>query len=346
MAAKLLVENWKNYIIQEQNRIPQKRISVEIVEKIFKYFHVSRRKLHAERFVFNPRVPKNPMDAEDDFTDRISLGMEIKASIDAAGHWTRDDLYVYAGDLVEIQIDDIDIYDLQNRHPKCPSSKDNPYGESFSFRQWLLSLSEGEKRLVTRYYGISPELMDQYLKARWDEAFAIRTKLEKQGGKAKQFIEMIYGKPKLLPPKLKEKFYGCVPDAMETDEKWSLDDITLHYIGVYDNGEIRLSKYARELFAALDLEELNLEENPYLKNIIKIKEILLKWAKNQKRNLSDKEWDMIYDTLESIGMKNNEIDNFIDAGTEARYKYLPRKERQESMQDFLVFLNQIDKLVS
>jgi len=172
-------------------------IQIEVLDKIFKYFHLSSQILNKKKFTFNPRVPADPWGdglhtTEDDFTKRISLAPSIDKAVEALElQGTKvGQIHVYAVDTVKIPDDDIEVLHTKQQVKKCPSSPNNKYGPNFDLRRWLVAKTE-----------ISPSDVEG---------------------------------PNDLPPKLRNQFYGCVPDAGATDEKWSLADVSMYYMGVLD----------------------------------------------------------------------------------------------------------------
>lgn len=168
-------------------------IQPEVLEKIFKYFHLSFKLLDKEKFTFNPRTPISPWsdgkhNTEDDFTKRISLASSIEDSLEALEASVKAKMHVYAVDTIKMPDDDIDVVHTRLKIKKCPKSQDNAYGPKFQLAKWLRAKTE-----------IDPK--------------------------------SIYG-PADLPSKLRNQFFGCVPDAEITDEKWSLEDVSMYYIGL------------------------------------------------------------------------------------------------------------------
>ena len=82
----------------------RRSISLSEVEALFKYFHVSKKKLNDnEPFVFNPRIPNRPYKhqgyvIEDDFTQRISLASKVTEAAEAVMAEDGDVYWVYAAE--------------------------------------------------------------------------------------------------------------------------------------------------------------------------------------------------------------------------------------------------------
>jgi hypothetical protein len=246
-------------------------------EKIFKYFHLSRRRLGKETFVFNPRVPKTPMDAEDDFTKRVSLAPTIDKAYEALG--VGGDFHVYAGDVKSIDTDDIETISLKAHFPKCPKSKKNPYGENFLGIAWLLSLSDEELSPLFREYKVKKQhyllfreivvdaLPYHHAVRRRGLGAVSRKALKKAENDPKQhpLLNDLYnkardlikkfafgGEPKKLPKSLRDMFKMCVPDAKKTNEFWVTKNVELIYLGRRSYGDgIELSQGARIYLNAL-----------------------------------------------------------------------------------------------
>jgi len=215
------------------SNVPRKGAKViqkSYLEELFRFFHLSTIKLHKkdDTFTFNPRIPKNPFEdadgyvIEDDYTKRISLATTINDAIEAIGEPTVTHYHVYACDVESKLDDDIDAISLKMQLGRCDadlSTADNKYGRDFDMYKYL-------KRNV-----LSP---DKY-------------RPEKSIG------------PKDLPPRHKQKFFGCVPDADEHNEYWSIRDTTMYYIGVcsVDTSEnlVLLDKNGSNILSLIQQEE-------------------------------------------------------------------------------------------
>lgn len=215
-------------------------IPVSEIEEIFKYFHLSANKLNGNKpFTFNPRVPKNPFEndgrvIEDDFTKRISLATRIKDATDALSGVYSDFFYVYAADVESKVGDDVKAIPLDLKFEICKDNldtQDNKYGPEYDFRKFIKQYSDNPKL---------NKILDKW-KKRKDGDYELE--------------DVIYS-PKQLPPELKKKWYACVPDALETNEYWGLEDTKMYMLGTYEVGDdvIILTPEGRELIDSIENE--------------------------------------------------------------------------------------------
>ncbi len=237
-----------------------KWLSVERAESIFKFFHLSANFLDREVFTFTPRIPDTPFEddhgaiIEDDFTKRISLAPTIKDALNAIAH--NPPLYVYAVDFKETSSDDVDVIDVsQFDGPsyKTPEGKEQRYNINFTLGDYIEDRGGKETVVVNP----SHHAIGNY----WGNSFG----------------------PKKLKKPYKDEFRYAVPDARSTHEAWSLQPITMVYLGRLfgRDAEIMLSQYADELLTSKGL----LEEQMFgVSNLLN--EELLAYSFNQ-RNLLD-----------------------------------------------------------
>lgn len=219
-------------------------IPVSEIEEIFKYFHLSSTKLNGNQpFTFTKRVPKNPFEfdrrvIEDDFTKRISLATRIKDASDALNASPTDFFYVYAADVESRIGDDVKAIPLDLKFQICKKNldmEDNEYGQEYDFRKFLRKYSDNPKLNKT---------LDKWKKAKNDPFF------KNYGAE-----DIIYS-PAQLPTELKKKWYACVPDALETNEYWGLEDTKMYMLGTYEVGDdvIVLTPESRELLDSIENE--------------------------------------------------------------------------------------------
>jgi len=215
----ILFENFRNYLdkplmeaVIKKDAKSDNTISSMTLKKIFKYFHLSSERLNGNKpFRFTPRTPAIPYsDAEgnvieDDFTNRVSLAPSVEKALEALqlSSHQKTILYVYAVDFVEISDDDIPTISLKAHIKKCPRTNASPYGGNFNIRDWL----------------------------------------EEQPPSLARSFDYNFIAPSLLPPKWRNQFYGCVPDAKETQELWSVQPVKMYYLGQLSTGnKVSLSK--------------------------------------------------------------------------------------------------------
>lgn len=216
---KTLLENW-NRFLKENQQINNIRLSD--VEAIFKYFHVSKKKLNDnEPFVFNPKIPNKPYKhngyvIEDDFTERISLATKVKEAAEAVMAEDGDTYWVYAADIHSIASDDLNAVSLQVTLQQCRDnldSEDNQYGREYDFGKFLTKHSK------------EPELRKVVKRTKKEVGYLGKYHPED----AKDLINS----PNELPPKLKKQWFACVPDAEDTNEFWSLENTRMYLLGSY-----------------------------------------------------------------------------------------------------------------
>lgn len=202
-------------------------ITEKDIENIYKYFHLSSKRLdgnNEETFKFTKRKPRDPYEdgngdiIEDDFTKRVSLGSSIidccKALPYAGGF-----MYLYAIDLKKDNSDNIETLSMKDMLKHCPVG----YGEMFDMKDWILNLLPEEDR----------NIILKHLKSKYPDINLYD--VENYDSDDISFIH-----PGMLPEKYKKMFYACVPDADRTNEFWTLDNIEMQYIGEYniDTGEL------------------------------------------------------------------------------------------------------------
>jgi len=266
--------NWYKFLTEQHRK--QIYLSVRQLEGLFKVFHLSEQVLgdssYTGGFQFTPRVPRQPLFGEDNFTKRISLAPNINRAIYALDSLTGKDqkekpymvyrdYYVYAGDLKSDPSDDIDTIKLNVEMRRC--NKDLSYVDP-----------QGYKRKYSNFEhkaGIDAKP--------WDFFGYIRSVRKKEFGgfecgelsdseKRKKCFDL---GTKTTGPKglgdigredLQQKFYACVGDALETREEWALEPVTLYYIGKLDLEKGRV---------AVDEDSLNLITSKLRKDKIKPK---------------------------------------------------------------------------
>ena len=217
MKTELIVENWRRFLHEEELNLAYEYGITEpynekgdhvafagILRKIFKYFHLASFKLGEEDFTVNPRVPRGPMSGEDDFTERVSLAPSIERAIKSLelGGDSMIGYYVYAGDFLDIPDDDIPVFHTKKQIPKCPSYEEDDEEIKYGSPRWS-----------------------------WKKWLHYNFKDAKGKDLAKSIEARKYNSVDFLPKKFRQQFYGCVPDAKKTDEKWALQDIKLYHLG-------------------------------------------------------------------------------------------------------------------
>lgn len=201
------------------------------LEDIFKYFHLSSQELNmgSEKFTFTPRIPREPMEEEDNFTPRVSLGKTIDECI-VALDFNSIGLYVYAVDLKDKSEDDVDLFSTKERFPSCPSGPEsNKYGPKFNMYKYI----RYKYRKDMEKLGIDA-----------DTESSMYSNVGKFVG-LEDTKERLFGTGTRIP----KEFKGCVPDAEKTDEMWSTKDITMYYIGRIVGDVVALSETGKKIVA-------------------------------------------------------------------------------------------------
>ena len=198
---------YRKYLREARN---QAELDLETISDDYKYFHLSWDHFvideDGETFTFTPRIPMYPYGYEtgtfeDDFTPRVSLSSSIMGCLDALPDDYDGTWYVYGTKQAK------DIIFVQDYFDSCPDG----YGRDFNMLTWISSLSREEQDEIKNHL---------YPNVDWD--WDDDTYLEW----GEQMIT-----PADLPPKYRDLFYACVPDALQHDEYWSLEPITMDYLG-------------------------------------------------------------------------------------------------------------------
>lgn len=237
-------KSWYKFLLNEdEDEDPYlpgqtKYISVRQLEKLFKVFHLSSQRLSKQTdktFTFTPRVPSGPMTAEDNFTKRISLAPNINRAIfsltSKPAKYQKGETYfknsydVYAGDLKFDPTDDIPTIKLNVELKRC--NKDLTYttrsGKTMKYTDYRWYMPGFIDSLKRKEFGVNDcgDIVDDNLRRKCFKDLPISAidplDLENHGRED-----------------LRDKFYACVPDANRTREEWSLDPVTLYYIGRLD----------------------------------------------------------------------------------------------------------------
>jgi hypothetical protein len=182
----------------------QAELDLATISDDYQYFHLSWDRFvinkDGETFTFTPRVPTYPYgwesgSIEDDFTPRVSLSSSIMGCLDALPDDSDGTWYVYGTKQSK------DIISVQDYFEACPKG----YGRDFNLRNWINSLPQGDQKIIKDY----SEHLDMELSGTGTWGVNVSD----------------------LPPKYRDLFYACVPDALQHDEYWSLEPITMDYLG-------------------------------------------------------------------------------------------------------------------
>jgi len=231
----IINENKKNVgELYERLVDPSGMIYLSSLKKLFKYFHLSKYLIDG---TFSAKIPTTPFEdedgnvIEDDFTERISLATSIPNAMEAVGEFRK---HVYAVDIINFSGDDINTISLKKRLPICSKELSTPGNKfwaiqgdtTFSFYDWLTS----EKNIKTVAKSMGVKFHDNKcsyngLKFDLDELEDVI------GGDIRDDII----RPSELPSKLKQQWYGCVPDAEQSDEHWVEHNLKLYYLGTLKN---------------------------------------------------------------------------------------------------------------
>lgn len=173
---------------------------LEAVDWSFSGVHLSSKFLGKE-FTFTPRIPKNTYigpdgtTTEDDITPRISIAPSIRKAVDALqGSRPTPHFFVY----IVPKTEEDQLIDIDQNISDCPSG-------------------DKDKRIKPSQNPYGPD-------------FKLTTWLDADEPPVEKPSSL---KPSTLPPELGTQFKGCVPDAEETEEMWSVKPIRLIFVGVY-----------------------------------------------------------------------------------------------------------------
>ena len=182
----------------------QAELDLATISDDYNYFHLSWNRFvidkDGETFTFTPRVPENPFgwmngSIEDDFTPRVSLSPTVKGCLEALPDDSDGRWYVYGTKQTD------NIVSVRDYFEACPDD----YGTAFNLRTWIESLPQEDQYAIKNY----SEHLDMELSGTGTWGINVSD----------------------LPLQYRDMFYGCVPDAMQHDEYWSLEPITMDYLG-------------------------------------------------------------------------------------------------------------------
>lgn len=214
---KKLLTEWREFLEEEREFEKQASrgeivVSSKKLSKVFRVFHLSTKKLEKDGdFDFTPRVPAHPWE-------------------DGNGSVTEDDFTkrISLAPTIEKAVEALGMGDASYfvyagdiKNISTDDIKVTPLKISFKKCKKDLSIP-GNK------YGLDFSL------SKWKKKVMPKQNLAR--------------KPSQLEPELRKKFYACVPDALSSDEMWSLDGITLYRIGEYlGRGQVELSPVGVQL---------------------------------------------------------------------------------------------------
>ena len=238
------MNKWYKFLTEEVNE--EHYLSFRQLEGLFKVFHLSWKILGDSEqtggFEFTPRVPTSPMFGEDNFTQRISLAPNINRAIFAlealkikqqTNEKSYRKYYVYAGDLKSDPSDDIDTVKLNVEMRRC--NRDLSYTDSQDFKRKYSVYVRSDKTKMAHPWDMAGYKLNLRKKmfGTYDcNDLADDYEMRKCLDLARIASPAAFDRIGL--PEEKQKFYACVPDALETKEEWSLNPVTLYYIGKAD----------------------------------------------------------------------------------------------------------------
>lgn len=194
-----------------QPNLTGKKTTIDELQQHFAFFHLSRRYL-GKTFEFTPRVPAEP--AGDREADIIEDDFTPRISLAADIEDARDAIKEYGSTYYYIYAtqETKGIEPVEDNLPDCPKDPPKEYGIDFEMAKWLKKNHPQELS---------------------------RLKKMKAG----------YLAPSKLQPNIKQQFQGCVPDAAETHEEWSLTPLTMLFVGtIGEAGDVlELSKAGAEI---------------------------------------------------------------------------------------------------
>ena len=186
------------------------------LDNSYDYFHISWDRFNinndGKTFTFTPRVPETPYGYESGtIEDDFTKRVSLSDSIINCLYALPES----GGDdyyyIYGYKGDDSNIIDTRETFKKCPPS----YGKDFNLNKWISSLPlESQKEIKMNIHGLEIVNISD------------------------------------LPTKYKDMFYGCVPDANDNVEYWSLKPITMDYLGA-------INPYEYEDLNIYDPKDLN-----------------------------------------------------------------------------------------
>lgn len=177
--------------------------TIKDLDNEYSYFHLSwyTYNINSDKksFTFTPRIPTQPYGfetsiIEDDFTKRISLGKSVMDCLYALPEDYDGTWFIYGTKQTN------GIISIKDRMKDCTIVG---YGKDFDIIKWISTLEESEQLEINNHIN------------------SLDIDLNEIGVSD-------------LPIKYRDLFAYCVPDALETDEYWSLSEITMDYLGYID----------------------------------------------------------------------------------------------------------------
>jgi hypothetical protein len=191
--------------------------TVKEIESNYSYFHLSQTLLNNNSsFTFTPRVPSEVYGHEISvIEDDFTKRVSLGKTIEDCLYALPEEEYAtwYIYGIKDRDIVSRDsILSVSDMFKNCPTG----YGKDFRLLDWINDLPEGDKK----------ELSDVDL----DVTTGVSD----------------------LPVKYRDMFYGCVPDAKDNDEYWSLVPITMEYLGyikhdLYNKVNLYDTNYLRDV---------------------------------------------------------------------------------------------------
>lgn len=230
----------KDFLFEELYR-PDQKISGTELKRMFNYFHLSSQFL-GDQFTFTPRIPRCPMQFEDNFTPRVSLGKTIKNCQKALEDLRAIGTFVYAGDKKKDPSDDFLTVSIKKETESNELygfvKKKTSLDPFLDMRGWLEhrwpSLTPEEKKIIFDIWGYkSNPPYKNFFKV--EDGFISGCE---------------YSDPAHMPEFLKKKFKFFVPDAPKTNEYWTLEPVTMYLMGkimIECSDEIRLTSFAAKM---------------------------------------------------------------------------------------------------
>lgn len=175
--------------------LSNKSATIDELQQHFTHFHLSRKYL-GEVFKFTPRIPPEPYLDKDGNTieDDFTKRISLAADIEDA----RDAIKDYGATYYYIYATQKtkDIHPVEDNLPDCPKNPPAEYGDKFNLKKWLRKNEPQELPRIKADRGFDYNLA-----------------------------------PRILAPKIKTQFQGCVPDSNQTHEEWSLVPLGMIFIG-------------------------------------------------------------------------------------------------------------------
>lgn len=200
--------------ILKRPELVSKTVTIDELQQYFTHFHLSRRYLD-KTFRFTPRIPQDPFHDLDAnvIEDDFTPRISLASDIEDAREAIKDYGETYYYIYATQKTNGI--YPVIDNLQNCPKDPPKEYGQNFNIEKWL---KQNQPQELSR--------------------------LKK--------MKTTYFAPSKLQPNIKQQFKGCVPDAEQTHEEWSLTPIEMLFVGtIGEAGDVvQLSKIGADIMGS------------------------------------------------------------------------------------------------